>query len=62
MIIAMIAALAFIKKIRAKLIEKLKELQKEMVWSGIIRSIIFTYLKNFVTFCLAYQLIVEGDG
>lgn len=35
---------------------------KNMVWSGIIKSVMLTYLKNFVTFYLAVVLLIKAEN
>ena len=50
---------ALIKSIRSKILDKLKAIKDQMIWSGIIKSIMLTYLKNFVTFFLAVKLLLD---
>ena len=57
LIIIMMILLMFIKKYRSKLKEKLLMVYNGLVWSGIIKSIMLTYLKNFVTFYLSCLMI-----
>lgn len=51
-----------IEKIRSKIKEKLQEVYKNMVWSGIIKSVMLTYLKNSVTFYLACILLIKTEN
>lgn len=55
------AFLIIFKKIREMVVQKLIMIKDEMIWSGIIKSIMLTYLKNFASFLLACKLIaIEG--
>ena len=50
-----------VKKIRDKIVEKLKSFKESMIWNGVIKSIMLTYLKNFATFYLAcMSLKIQG--
>ena len=62
LVILIMVALMLIEKFRSKIKEKLEVMYKNMVWSGIIKSVMLTYLKNFVTFYLAVVLLIKAEN
>ena len=55
-VLAIFGMLALIKPIRGQIILRLKALKDKIIWSGLIRSIMLTYLKNFVSFYIACKM------
>ena len=62
LVIFIMVCLTAIEKYRNKIKEKLVSIYKEMIWSGLIKSVMLTYLKNFVTFYLACLLLMSADS
>ena len=51
-ILLLFSLLALSKKLREIIIKKLTAIKNKMVWSGLIKSVMLTYLKNFLSFYL----------
>ena len=49
--------LASVYKFRRKIIKKIRGIRKAFFWNGWIRSNLFTYLKQFVSFGLATKVV-----
>lgn len=60
-VVAFIIILAIFKPVREKVKHVLNEIKKKMIWSGVIKSVMVTYVKNFVTFYLACRLLMDHD-
>lgn len=50
-------ALSRIKKLQSKILKKAKSVRNAFMWNGLIRTLNLTYLKQFVNFALATQII-----
>lgn len=60
-IVLICCLLALVKKIRDKVIQELKDLRDYFFWTGVIKSILITYLKNFASCYMAYKLILRNQ-
>lgn len=61
-LVILVALLASVKKFRQPIEKKLSQLKQKMFWSGVIKSIMLTYIKNFATFYLACRLIASTEN
>ena len=52
---------AIIPKFRRKIKKKLRGVKKGFMWNGYIRSTLFTYMKQFVSFALASTIVDFKD-
>ena len=56
-VLLLICLLALIKNIREKMVEKLKIFKKYLIWNGIIKSLMLTYLKNVASCFMGCKLL-----
>ena len=54
-------ALSRVKTLRVKIVKKAKSVRNAFMWNGLIRTMNLTYLKQFVNFALATQIIKFDD-
>ena len=61
LVVVVMLIVAIVPSVRRKILKKLKKVKKDFVWNGYIRSTLFTYMKQFVSFALASTIVDFSD-